>query len=767
MRIGIPRESRPGETLVAATAKTASQLAALGYDVVVEQGAGAAADQPDAAYEEAGVRVGRAPRSGRATSWSRSTRPPTTRSAGCVRGATVVALMAPARSPELVERLGAAGVTALAMDAVPRISRAQSMDVLSSMANVAGYRAVIEAAHEFGRLFTGQVTAAGKVPPARVFVVGAGVAGLAAIGAAGSLGAIVRAFDVRPEVAEQVESMGAQFVTVDMEQEVSSDGYAKEMTAEQEAATAAMYDEEARAADIVITTALIPGRPAPLLVTAETVAAMQPGSVVVDMAAANGGNVAATVTDERVVTDNGVTVLGYTDLAGRLAAQTSQLYGTNIVNLLKLLTPEKDGQLTLDMDDVVQRGITVTRDGEVMWPPPPVQVSAAPTGEPHAGDAGREGAADAARPAPQAVRRRAGRRGLPRARDPRAAQLPAEPHRLRARGGHRLLRHRQRAPRAAHAADERHQRDQRDHRGRRDPAGADRQPRGPDASPGWPSCSPASTSSVASSSPGGCSTCSRRAEPVVSFVTGAYILAALLFILALAGLSKHETARRGNAFGMAGMALALVATLLLVLDYLTDDLIVRQAPVVVGLVIILVAGTVGAVIGIRLARGVEMTGMPELIAMMHSFVGLAAVLVGYNTYIEVASPTTSAGADAVHNAEVFLGVFIGAVTFTGSIVANLKLSARMKSAPADAARPPPAQPGDPRRLGRADGLVHARRRLGRDGAAGAHDRRSRWCSASTSSPRSAAATCPSSCRCSTATRAGRPRPPASCSATTC
>ena len=294
------------------------------------------------------------------------------------------------------------------MDAVPRISRAQSMDVLSSMANVAGYRAVIEAAHEFGRLFTGQVTAAGKVPPARVFVVGAGVAGLAAIGAAGSLGAIVRAFDVRPEVAEQVESMGAQFVTVDMEQEVSSDGYAKEMTAEQEAATAAMYDEEARAADIVITTALIPGRPAPLLVTAETVAAMRPGSVIVDMAAANGGNVAATVTDERVVTANGVTVLGYTDLAGRLAAQTSQLYGTNVVNLLKLLTPEKDGVLTLDMDDVVQRGITVTRASTgptVMWPPPPVQVSAAPAAPGHAAPA-------ADRPPPPDPRRRLYAAGL-------------------------------------------------------------------------------------------------------------------------------------------------------------------------------------------------------------------------------------------------------------------------------------------------------------------------------------------------------------------
>lgn len=391
MRIGIPRESRPGETLVSATASTASRLAALGYEVVVARGAGEAADQPDAAYEAAGVRIG-----DDAEVWSSDVvlavnAPAEDEIARLRPGATIVGLLAPARSPELVERLAAAGVTALAMDAVPRISRAQSMDVLSSMANVAGYRAVIEAAHEFGRLFTGQVTAAGKVPPARVFVVGAGVAGLAAIGAAGSLGAVVRAFDVRPEVAEQVESMGAQFVTVEMGQgqEVSSDGYAKEMTAEQEAATAAMYDEEARAADIVITTALIPGRPAPRLITAETVAAMRPGSVVVDMAAANGGNVAATVKDQRVVTDNGVTVLGWTDLAGRLAAQTSQLYGTNVVNLLTLLTPGKDGVLVLDLDDVVQRGITVTRaradvgsepagPAEVLWPPPPVQVSAAP-----------------------------------------------------------------------------------------------------------------------------------------------------------------------------------------------------------------------------------------------------------------------------------------------------------------------------------------------------------------------------------------------------
>ncbi|GAA1516723.1 Re/Si-specific NAD(P)(+) transhydrogenase subunit alpha [Nocardioides humi] len=390
MLIGIPRESRQGETLVAATAKTVTQLTNLGYDVIVESGAGELADQPDSAFTglgDAQVRVGTA-----AEVWGADVvvkvNAPTDEEIGRLRqGATIISMMAPGRSPELLERLQAQGVTALAMDAVPRISRAQSMDVLSSMANVAGYRAVVEAAHEFGRMFTGQVTAAGKIPPARVFVVGAGVAGLAAIGAASAMGAVVRAFDVRPEVAEQVESMGAQFVEVDFESEVSSDGYAKEMTEEQVAATAAMYDEEARAADIVITTALIPGRPAPSLITAETVAGMRNGSVIVDMAAANGGNAAGTVADQRVITDNGVTILGYTDLAGRLAAQTSQLYGTNIVNLLKLLTPEKDGNLTLDFDDVVQRGITVVRDGESTWPPPAVQVSAAPAAAPVAAPA--------------------------------------------------------------------------------------------------------------------------------------------------------------------------------------------------------------------------------------------------------------------------------------------------------------------------------------------------------------------------------------------
>lgn len=384
MRIGIPRESKAGETLVAATPATASLLMKLGYDVVIEAGAGRHADQPDSAYTAQGVTIADA-----ATVWgsdvvAKVNAPSDHEIAKMRRGAILISMMAPGRSPELVEKLRAAGITALALDAVPRISRAQALDVLSSMANVAGYRAVIEAAHAFGRQFTGQVTAAGKVPPARVFVVGAGVAGLAAIGAARAMGAIVRAFDVRPEVAEQVKSMGADFVFVEMEQEVSKDGYAKEMTAEQEAATAAMYDAESRQADIVITTALIPGRPAPRLVQAETLAAMKPGSVIVDMAAANGGNVAGTVAGEAITTDHNITIIGYTDLASRLAGQTSQLYGTNVVNLFKLLTPGKDGVTVLDFDDVVQRGMTVAKDGEVLWPPPPVQVSAAPGSAPAA-----------------------------------------------------------------------------------------------------------------------------------------------------------------------------------------------------------------------------------------------------------------------------------------------------------------------------------------------------------------------------------------------
>jgi NAD(P) transhydrogenase subunit alpha len=247
------------------------------------------------------------------------------------------------------------------------------------MANIAGYRAIIEAANEFGSLFTGQVTAAGKVPPAKVLIVGAGVAGLAAIGTASSLGAIVRSFDARSEVAEQVESMGAEFLRIDVEDTgPSATGYAKEMGEDFNRKAAELYAEQAKDVDIVVTTALIPGKPAPRLFTEEMVASMKPGSVVVDMAAANGGNVAGSRPDERVVTDNGVIILGYTDLPGRLPTQASQLFGTNLVNTLKLMTPAKDGQLVLDLDDVVVRGMTVTQSGEILWPPPPVQVSATP-----------------------------------------------------------------------------------------------------------------------------------------------------------------------------------------------------------------------------------------------------------------------------------------------------------------------------------------------------------------------------------------------------
>ncbi|GAA4414071.1 Re/Si-specific NAD(P)(+) transhydrogenase subunit alpha [Fodinibacter luteus] len=378
MRIGVPRESRPGETRVAATPKTVEQIRALGYAVFVESGAGAASSFEDAAYVSAGADVIDD------AVWNadvvlKINAPSDAEIARLRPGQVVVSLLAPALNPELVEKLAARGVTALAMDAVPRISRAQSLDVLSSMANIGGYRAVVEAAHEFGSFFTGQVTAAGKVPPAKVLVVGAGVAGLAAIGTANSLGAIVRAFDARPEVGEQVESMGAQFLRVDVaDQGVSSDGYARETSADFDAQAAKLYAEQAADVDIIITTALIPGRPAPRLITAEMVASMKPGSVIVDMAASNGGNVAGTVAHEKVVTANGVTILGYTDLPGRLPTQASQLFGTNLVNLLKLLTPGKDGELVLDLDDVVQRGMTVVRDGAVLWPPPPVQVSAAP-----------------------------------------------------------------------------------------------------------------------------------------------------------------------------------------------------------------------------------------------------------------------------------------------------------------------------------------------------------------------------------------------------
>ncbi|WP_314504980.1 Re/Si-specific NAD(P)(+) transhydrogenase subunit alpha [uncultured Microbacterium sp.] len=379
-RIGIVAEA-PREKRVAATPTTVPKLIALGYDVVVEAGAGAESSFPDAAYAASGATI-----VSTAEAWASEivlkVDAPTPDEIALLRdGATLIALLSPALRPQLVESLATRPITALALDAVPRISRAQSMDVLSSMANISGYRAVIEAANEFGRFFTGQVTAAGKVPPAKVLVAGAGVAGLAAIGAASSLGAIVRATDPRPEVADQVASIGGQYLEVvvpDEAKEVSADGYAKATSEAYDRRAAQIYSEQAADVDIIITTALIPGRAAPRLITAADVASMKPGSVIVDMAAAQGGNVEGSVEGERVVTENGVVILGFTDLPGRLPQQASQLFGTNLVNLVKLLTPGKDGRLIIDFDDVVQRTVTVVRNGEVTWPPPPVQVSAAP-----------------------------------------------------------------------------------------------------------------------------------------------------------------------------------------------------------------------------------------------------------------------------------------------------------------------------------------------------------------------------------------------------
>ncbi len=404
MRIGIVAESAPGETRVAATPSTVAQLRQLGYEVAVEQGAGHGSSFPDADYAAAGATV-----AGAAAVWSADVvlaiNAPSDAELSRLRdGATLIAWLSPGLNPALVDRLVALPITALAVDAVPRISRAQSMDVLSSTANIAGYRAVVEAANEFGRFFTGQVTAAGKVPPAKVLVGGAGVAGLAAIGAASSLGAIVRATDPRPEVADQVKSIGGTYLPVEVAVEKSTDGYAKATSADYDAAAAKLYSDQARDVDIIITTANIPGRKAPILITAADVAAMRSGSVIVDLAAANGGNVEGTVPGERTVTANGVTIIGYTDLARRLPAQASQLYGQNLVNLLKLLTPGKDGVLVLDHEDVVQRAITVAQHGEKLYPPPPIAVSAAPPASPVAERAQRDEAARAKRPFPLAAR---------------------------------------------------------------------------------------------------------------------------------------------------------------------------------------------------------------------------------------------------------------------------------------------------------------------------------------------------------------------------
>ena len=381
MRIGVPRELYAGEKRVATTPDVAAQLIKLGFEVAVESKAGAAANYSDAAYRAAGCSIA----ANADELWTEAdivlkVRGPEEEEAARLKaGQTLISFLYPAQNPELLARLTECGATVMAMDSIPRISRAQKVDALSSMANIAGYRAVIEAAQHFGRFFTGQITAAGKVPPAKVLVIGAGVAGLAAIGAAQSMGAIVRSFDTRPEVKEQIESMGAEFLMLDFADEDGSGegGYAKVMSDEFIKAEMALFAEQARDVDIIITTALIPGKPAPRLITAEMVESMKDGSVIVDLAAEQGGNCELTEPGE-VTTQHGVTIIGYTDLPSRLAAQSSQLYATNLRHLLTDLTPEKDGQIVVNMEDEVIRGATVCKDGETTWPPPAPKLSAAP-----------------------------------------------------------------------------------------------------------------------------------------------------------------------------------------------------------------------------------------------------------------------------------------------------------------------------------------------------------------------------------------------------
>lgn len=384
MQIGIPKESLKNEARVAATPQSVIQLIKLGFTVVVEEGAGALSSFDDTSYVEAGATIGKM-----AETWKSDiilkVNPPTEAEIKRMKkGATLISFIQPAQNEALVNLFVEKHINAIAMDRVPRISRAQSMDALSSMANIAGYRAVVEASHIFGRFFTGQITAAGKIPPAKVMVIGAGVAGLAAIGTARSMGAIVRAFDTRPEVKEQVESMGAEFLELNYQEEAGSgDGYAKEMSKAFIDAEMALFAQQAKEVDIIITTALIPGKPAPKLITKEMVSSMKPGSVIVDLAAQNGGNCEFTVADEIVDTSNGVAIIGYTDLASRLSTQSSQLYGNNLVNLMKLLCKDKDGNINFDFEDVIIHAATVVKDGEKVTPPV-IQVSAQPKVQPKA-----------------------------------------------------------------------------------------------------------------------------------------------------------------------------------------------------------------------------------------------------------------------------------------------------------------------------------------------------------------------------------------------
>ncbi len=390
MKIGIPKEIHLGEKRVATTPDAAAQIIKLGFSVAIESGAGIGANISDAAYQAVGVEI----LPDAKTLWQQAdivmkVRAPQRRPKLGIdeldfmsEGTCLISFIWPAQNEALMQKLAEKQMTVLAMDSVPRMSRAQKMDALSSMANIAGYRAIVEAAQHFGRFFTGQITAAGKIPPAKVLVIGAGVAGLAAIGAAKGMGAIVRSFDTRPEVKEQIESMDAEFLMLDFKEEgAGAGGYAKTMSPEFIAAEMALFAEQAKEVDIIVTTALIPGKPAPKLITAAMVESMKAGSVIVDLAAEQGGNCELTEVN-KVVVKHGVTIIGYTNLPSRLANQSSQLYATNLRHLLTELCPEKNGIINVNMEDEVIRGATVIKEGKITWPPPPPKLSAAPVAKP-------------------------------------------------------------------------------------------------------------------------------------------------------------------------------------------------------------------------------------------------------------------------------------------------------------------------------------------------------------------------------------------------
>ena len=387
LTIGIPREVFAGEKRVATVPEVVEKLIKLGFNVTVQAGAGDQANCSDDSYRDAGASIV----ANAAELWANAdvvfkVRGPSTEEVALMRdGGTLISFIWPAQNPELMQQLAAKKATILAIDSLPRqLSRAQKMDALTSQAGVAGYRAVIEAANAFGRFFNGQITAAGKVPPAKVFIAGAGVAGLAAIGTAANLGAIVRANDTRAEVADQVKSLGGEFVKVDYEEEGSGGGgYAKVMSEGFQQAQREMYAKQAREVDVIVTTALIPGKPAPKLITAEMVQTMKPGSVIVDMAAEQGGNCELTVPGEAVVR-HGVTIIGYTDLVSRLAKQSSSLYANNLLRLTEELCKTKDGNINVNMEDDAIRGLTVVKEGSITWPPPPPKIPPAPAAKPAA-----------------------------------------------------------------------------------------------------------------------------------------------------------------------------------------------------------------------------------------------------------------------------------------------------------------------------------------------------------------------------------------------